>query len=42
MLLKGCLGSFEEEGVYTFVEVLACHIVVNNAEAGDEYGSSIF
>ena len=42
MLLKGCLGSFEEEGVYTFVEVLACHIVVNNAEPGDEYGSSIF
>lgn len=42
MLLKGGLGSFEEKGIYTFVEILARHIVVNDSKPGDKYGSSIF
>ena len=42
MLLESGLGSFEEKGVYAFVEILARHIVVYDAEPVDEYGSTIF
>ena len=35
MLLEGGFGSFEKESVYAFIQVLACHIVVNYSEAWD-------
>ena len=42
MLFEGGFGSFEKESVYTFIEVLACHIVVNYSESVYEDGSPIF
>jgi hypothetical protein len=41
MLLKGRLRSFEEEVVYTFVEVFACHVVIDDAKTVYEDGSLI-
>ena len=42
MLLEGGFGSFKEESVYTFVEVFARHIVVNDSKSAYKDGTTIF
>jgi hypothetical protein len=41
VLLECSLGSFLEESINAFVQVLARHVVVNDAEPRDEYGSFV-
>ena len=41
MLLECSLGSFLQQSIHTLVQVLARHVVVNDTESRDEYGSFV-
>ena len=41
MLLEGCFRFADEQGIYTLIEVLTGHVVINDADSVCEHSCAV-